>query len=90
MKKLGYLITVFVSLRWLFILGGIERVQKAILLGVALYFANLIPIILISILTESDDPILIVLSIVLYIGTVVAHFWIWWHFYTKWVEEWKV
>ena len=89
-RRLGYLITVLVPLGWLFVLGGIQRIQKALLLGVILYFAISIPSAVMSSIAESMDPILGAVLSLVSLGMLVVHFWIWWVYYNKWVAEWEM
>lgn len=88
-KKLGYLITVFVPFGWLFMLMGLKRVRKGIVLGLALYALS-IPANIISEVTFDSSEIMMALGFIIVVIFIVAHFWIWWHFYSKWVEEWKL
>ncbi len=89
-KKAGYLICVFVPFGWLIILGQLERIRKGIVVGLALYGLNILFTIFAGVLENSEELVIIVLSLVIVVIGLVAHFWIWWHFYSKWVEEWEL
>jgi hypothetical protein len=88
-KKLGFLITVLVPFGWLIILGGLEKIRKGIILGLGLYVLNIFTSIIARALFESSADTLIIAGFVIIIISLVAHFGIWWYFYSKWIEEWR-
>ena len=89
-KKAGYLIVVLVPLGWLFIIGQLERIRKALVLGLGLYALNILTSVLASIFMEESEDSLVIVGLVVIVISLVIHFWLWWHFYSKWVEEWEI
>ena len=88
-RRLGYLITVLIPFGWLFVLGGIQRLRKAIVLGIVLYFVMGIPSSILSEASEYYDDVLGWIIWLIGVGMFVLHLWIWWIFYNKWVAEWE-
>jgi L-lactate permease len=88
-RRLGYLITVLIPFGWLFVLGGLQRLRKAIVLGIVLYFVMGIPSSVLSRASESYDGVVGWIISLVGIGIFVAHLLIWWIFYNKWVAEWE-
>lgn len=88
-RRLGYLITVLIPFGWLFVLGGIQRLRKAIVLGIILYFVISIPSSVLSEASEYYDDVLGWIIWLIGVGMFVLHLWIWWIFYNKWVAEWE-
>jgi hypothetical protein len=88
-RRLGYLITVLIPFGWLFVLGGLQRLRKAIVLGIVLYFVIVIPSNVLSTAAESYDGILEWMISLVVVVMFVLHLLIWWIFYNKWVAEWE-
>jgi hypothetical protein len=88
-RRLGYLITVLIPFGWLFVLGGLQRLRKAIVLGIVLYFVMGIPSSVLSGASESYDGVLGLIISLVGVGMFVLHLLIWWVFYNKWVAEWE-
>lgn len=88
-RILGYLITVLIPFGWLFVLGGLQRLRKAIVLGIVLYFVMGIPSSVLSGASESYDGVVGWIISLVGIAMFVAHLLIWWIFYNKWVAEWE-
>jgi L-lactate permease len=88
-RRLGYLITVLIPFGWLFVLGGLQRLRKAIVLGIVLYFVMGIPSSVLSGASESYDGVVGWIISLVGVGMFVAHLLIWWIFYNKWVAEWE-
>jgi len=88
-RRLGYLITVLIPFGWLFVLGGLQRLRKAIVLGIVLYFVMGIPSSVLSVASEYYDDVLGWIIWLAGVGMFVLHLLIWWIFYNKWVAEWE-
>jgi len=88
-RRLGYLITVLIPFGWLFVLGGLQRLRKAIVLGIVLFFVMGIPSSVLVVAFEYYDGVLGWIIWFAGFGMLVLHLLFCWVFFNKWVAEWE-
>ncbi|MBL7002176.1 MAG: hypothetical protein ISR80_05410 [Nitrosopumilus sp.] len=89
-KKAGYLICVLIPFGWLVIIGQMEMIRKSLRVIIPLIILNYVGGAIAGSMLESSDGIIVLVGMIILIVVLVAYYWIFWTYYTTWIEQWKI